>query len=121
MQHLTADQQEVGAPGLRTRRESSEPLDSPEPEAFDDDPGPVGKRIGTLVEPKKMRTLFEIHTRRNTYGLILEGSEVGEVALDETTIPLENDAEPAHVRRVEIEAEPESLLRLEPFVERMRE
>jgi triphosphatase len=109
------------APGLRSRREISEPLDSPDLEAFDDDPGPVGKRISALVGPKKLRTLFEIHTRRNTYGLIFEGSEVGEVALDETTIPLENDAEPAHVRRVEIEVEPESLLRLEPFVERMRE
>src|SRR5919107_2902842 len=112
---------EAEGPGFRSRREISEPLDSPEPEAFDDDPGPVGKRIGTLVGPKKLRTLFEIHTRRNTYGLILEGSEVGEVALDETTIPLENDAEPAHVRRVEVEVEPEALLRLEPFVERMRE
>ena len=103
---------EAEAPGLRSRREISEPLDSAEPEAFDDDPGPVGKRIGTLVGPKKLRTLFEIHTRRNTYGLILEGSEVGEVALDETTIPLENDAEPAHVRRVEIEVEPDAVLRL---------
>jgi triphosphatase len=112
---------EGDAPGLRSRREISEPQDSPEPEAFDDVPGPVGKRIGTLVGPKKLRTLFEIHTRRNTYGLILEGSEVGEVALDETTIPLENNAEPAHIRRVEIEVEPEALLRLEPFVGRMRE
>ena len=109
------------APGLRNRREISEPMDSPEYEALDDDSGPVGKRIGTLVGPKKLRTLFEIQTRRRTYCLILEGSEVGEVALDETTIPLENDAEPAQIRRVEVEVEPEALLRLEPFVERNSE
>ena len=108
------------APGLRSRREISEPLDSPDPEAFDDDSGPVGKRIGALVGPKKLRTLFEIQTHRNTFGLILEGSEVGAVALDETNIPLENDAEPTHVRRVEIEVEPDAVLRLEPFVERLR-
>jgi hypothetical protein len=108
------------APGLRSRREISEPLDSPDPEAFDDDSGPVGKRIGALFGPKKLRTLFEIQTHRNTFGLILEGSEVGAVALDETNIPLENDAEPTHVRRVEIEVEPDAVLRLEPFVERLR-
>ncbi|MCD6052853.1 MAG: hypothetical protein K0Q96_45 [Rubrobacteraceae bacterium] len=83
---------EGDAPGLRSRREISELLDNPDPEAFDDDSGPVGKRIGALVGPKKLRTLFGIQTHRNTFGLILEGSEVGEVALDETNIPLENDA-----------------------------
>src|ERR671913_470053 len=112
---------EAEAPGLRSRREISEPLDSAEPEAFDDDSGPVGKRIGALVGPKKLRTLFGIQTHRNTFGLILEGSEVGEVALDETNIPLENDAEPIHVMRVEIEVEPDAVLRLEPFVERLRD
>jgi triphosphatase len=112
---------EGDAPGLRSRREISEPLDNPDPEAFDDDSGPVGKRIGALVGPKKLRTLFEIQTHRNTFGLILEGSEVGEVALDETNIPLENDAEPIHVMRVEIEVEPDAVLRLEPFVERLRD
>jgi triphosphatase len=109
------------APGLRSRREISELLDSAEPGAFDDGSGPVGKRISALLGPKELRTLFEIQTHRIIYGLILEGSEVGEVALDETNIPLENDAEPTHIRRVEIEVEPDALLRLEPFVERMRE
>jgi len=109
------------APGFRSRREISESLERAEPGAFDDSSGPVGRRISALVGPKKLRTLFEIQTHRRTYGLILEGSEVGEVALDETTIPLENDAEPTHVRRVEIEMDPDALLRLEPFVERMRE
>jgi triphosphatase len=115
---LLASEGEV--PGLRSRREISQSLESAEPGAFDDGTGPVGRRISALVGPKELRTLFEIQTHRSTYGLILEGSEVGEVALDETTIPLENDAQPAHVRRVEIEVDPDALLRLEPFVERMR-
>jgi CHAD domain-containing protein len=112
---------EGDAPGLCSQREISEPLESAEPGAFDDDSGPVGKRISALAGPKKLRTLFEIQTHRNTFGLILEGLEVGEVALDETNIPLENDAEPTHVRRVEVEVEPNAVLRLEPFVERLRD
>ena len=109
------------APGLRRRREISESLDNSEPGVFDEDSGPVGKRISALVGPKELRALFEIRTQRRTYGLVVQGSEVGEVALDETTIPLENDAEPAYVKRVEVEVEPDALPRLEPFVERMRE
>jgi triphosphatase len=111
---------EDDAPGLRSRREICEPLDIAEPGAFDDS-GPVGKRISALVGPNRLRTLFEIQTHRNAFGLILEGTEVGEVALDETDIPLENDGEATHVRRVEVEVEPDAVLQLEPFVERLRD
>ena len=112
---------ENGAPGLRSRREVSEPLDSAEPEALADASGPVGERVQALSGPKSLRPLFEVETRRSTYGLALDGSEVGEIALDETAIPLENGAEPVRLRRVEVEVEPEVLYRLEPFVERLRD
>jgi CHAD domain-containing protein len=46
---------------------------------------------------------------------------VGEVALDETAIPLENGEEPTRLRRVEVELEPDVVYRLEPFVERLRD
>ena len=46
---------------------------------------------------------------------------MGEIALDETTIPLENEAKPVRIQRVEIEVEPEEASRLEGFVEHLRE
>ena len=52
---------------------------------------------------------------------MLDGLRAGEIALDETAIPLEEEAEPARLRRVEVEVEPEAVDRLEPFVERLRE
>ncbi|MGB3633915.1 MAG: CHAD domain-containing protein [Rubrobacteraceae bacterium] len=109
------------APGLRSRREISETLDSAEPEALKTSSGPVGKRVKSLIGPKALRPLFEVETSRSTYGLNLDSSEVGEIALDETAIPLENDAKPARIRRVEVEVEPEEVSRLELFVERLRD
>ena len=110
-----------GAQGLKSRREISENLDRTEPGALNDAPGPVGERIRSLAGPKHLRPLFEVETRRNTYRIFLDGSDVGEVALDETVIPLENGAEPTRIRRVEVEVEQESLSRLEPFVGRLRD
>lgn len=108
-------------PGLRSRREISETLEGDDPEALNDSTGPVGERVRSLVGPKTLHPLFGVETRRNTYALTLDGSEAGEIALDETAIPLENGEEPAQLRRVEVEVEPEALSRLEPFVGRLRD
>jgi triphosphatase len=107
--------------GVRNRREISEPLDAPEIDLLNGVAGPVVDRVRALAGPEKLRPLFEVRTRRSTYHLMLEGFRVGEIALDETTIPLEGEAEPARIRRVEVEVEPGSFDRLEPFVERLRE
>jgi triphosphatase len=107
--------------GVRNRREISEPLDAPEIDAMNGAAGPVGDRVRALTGPEELRPLFEVRTRRSTYRLLLDGFRAGEIALDETTIPLEAEAEPARIRRVEVEVEPESFDRLEPFVERLRE
>jgi CHAD domain-containing protein len=112
---------EDGAPGLKSRREISETLDGADYESFDGKSGPVGERVRALVGQKALRPLFEVETRRSAYSLICAGSEVGEVALDEAVIPLENGAEPARIRRVEVEVEPEEVSRLENFVERLRD
>ena len=114
-------QSENGASSLKSRREISETLDNADPEALKSAPGPVGGRIQALSGPKALRTLFEVETRRSTYDLILDGSGVGEIALDETTIPLENGAEPVRLQRVEVEVGPEEVPRLEPFVESLRD
>lgn len=106
---------------LRSRREISERLDSAEVESLADSSGPVGERVRSLAGPKPLRSIFEVHTHRSVYPLVIDGAEVGEVALDETSISLEDGREPAVLRRVEVEASPGVLRKLEPFVERLRE
>ena len=110
-----------GRTGLRSRREISEMLDDADPETLNAASGPVGDRVRALTGPEALRPLFEVRTRRSTHPLMLDGFRVGEIALDETAIPLDDEEEPTRIRRVEIEVEPEALDRLEPFVERLRE
>lgn len=112
---------ENGKPGLRSRREISEVLDGVSLEALGDASGPVGGRARSISGQKALRQIFEVNTRRSTYELVLDGAGVGEIALDETSIPVENGGKPAILRRVEVEVEPEELSRLEPFVERLRD
>ena len=118
MKRLAATSTKVG---VRNRREISEPLDAPEIDVLNGATGPVGDRVRALTGPEELRPLFEVRTRRSTYNLMLDGFRAGEIALDETAIPLEEEAEPARIRRVEVEVEPELFDRLEPFVERLRE
>jgi triphosphatase len=110
-----------GKTGLRSRREISEPLDDADPETLNGATGPVGDRVRALTGPEALRPLFEVRTRRSIHYLMLDGFRVGEIALDETAIPLDGEEDPARIRRVEIEVEPEALDRLEPFVQRLRE
>ena len=110
-----------GKTGLRRRREISEPLDDADPATLNGATGPVGDRVRALTGPEALRPLFEVRTRRSTHHLMLDGFRAGEIALDETAIPLDEEEEPARIRRVEVEVEPEALDRLEPFVHRLRE
>ena len=118
MKRLASTSRKVG---VRNRREISEPLDAPEIDVLNGATGPVGDRVRALTGPEELRPLFEVRTRRSTYNLMLDGFRAGEIAIDETAIPLEEEAEPARIRRVEVEVEPELFDRLEPFVERLRE
>src|SRR5215208_6772686 len=110
-----------GKTGLRSRREISEPLDDADPESLNGATGPLGDRVRALTGPEALRALFEVRTHRSTHYLMLDGFRAGEIALDETTIPLDGEEDPARIRRVEVEVEPEALDRLEPFVQRLRE
>jgi triphosphatase len=92
------------------RREISEPLGDGELEAPKAAPGPVGERLRALAGARGLHPLFEIRTRRRTFELrpdrTAEEPDVsaGEVALDDTEIRLADGREPAHLRRVEVEA-----------------
>lgn len=115
--------------GLKKRREISEPLASKDPSSLSKAEGPVGERVRSLAGQKSLRPLFEVRTKRTTYEASFEadgeggedGSEnaVGEVALDETEIPIEGGS-PAVLRRVEVEMERGSVDAVSPFVEELR-
>jgi len=108
-----------GAPGLRRRREISESLESADDLAAA--PGPIGERLRALAGARKLESIFEVRTWRGAYKISLDGNNVGEVALDDTEIPLENGEEPVRLRRVEVELEPGALDSLDSFVQELRE
>jgi len=112
--------------------------------------GPVGERLRALTGSHEIRHLFEIRTRRRTFGLRLEtqddsvesgtdsssgeivqdasgnirrsgdGPHAAEIALDATTIRLDNGEEPARLSRVEVEVDEETPAEVSRFVEEMR-
>jgi triphosphatase len=109
-------------PGVRDRRELSEPVEGAKPEALVQAPGTVGGRLRALTGPRALRPIFEIQTRRSLYKLALNGASTGVLALDETTIPpVEKGEEPVCLQRVEVElADGVALSGFESFVEELR-
>ena len=112
---------EDGDEGIRRRREISEPVRGDGLDALLQMPGPVGERLRALAGAVSPTPIFAVKTNRVAYTLSLHGAGVGEVVLDNTEIPLEDGAEPAVLRRVEVEIEPEAQGSLETFVEELRE
>ncbi len=102
---------------LHRRREISEPLRSGEVETLVAASGPVGARLKELVDAREVRQIFEIRTRRQTFGLVLDmqardlrnvqhsdsAIRVGEVALDSSEILLKAGKDPVRLVRVEVE------------------
>src|SRR5215210_756427 len=96
---------------LRRRREISEPLEDDKPATLREAGGAVGGRSRALIGGREMRPLFRLETRRQGFGLLLEGGidgnpgdvRIGEISLDATEIPL--GEEPTRLSRIEVEAE----------------
>jgi CHAD domain-containing protein len=107
--------------GLRRRREITEAIPTAELEALRGSDGPVGKRIRAMCGPVALATIFEVRTRRQTFELSCGGAPAGEVALDDTTIPVGDQVPPARLKRVEVEARPTFEASLAGFVLAMRE
>lgn len=122
--------------GLRQRRELSEAMEDGGISTFRESGGKVGERLRLLTGRKELQKLFEVNTRRRVFELSFEDPEeqsnvdlsdgsdsvvFGEIALDETEIPLGSGEEPAKLSRVEIEAASEALTRdVRHLVEEMR-
>lgn len=124
----------TAADNLHERREISEPLESDEVDALQKAPGPVGVRLRALADPREVRPIFEIRTRRRTFDLLLDappadpkkaqtgGSagafRVGEVALDDSEVPFGGGW--TRLTRVEVEADAATHTpRLKGFVKAM--
>ena len=119
---------------LHRRREISELLESDNLVALLRASGSVGIRLRTLLGPRELRPIFEIYTRRQTFDLLLdeqpaevrvgdsaEAIRIGEVALDDSEIPLGDGS--ARLTRVEVEVDASattaSSSKLEDFAEAM--
>ncbi|MDA0353194.1 MAG: CHAD domain-containing protein [Chloroflexi bacterium] len=105
--------------GLRRRLELNEPIRYALLHSLANARGPVGSRIRQHAAVTDLRVLFTVRTDRRTAIVSSEGRDVGEVALDDTTI--EAGDRRASIRRVEVEALGPNLEDvLAPFVEQLR-
>ena len=71
---LEATLKELGAPatvdpGLRSRREVSEPLEAADLRLLAESDGPVAARVRAVAGKKTLRPLFEVRSRRRTFSV----------------------------------------------------
>ena len=105
--------------GLRQRLEVTEVLPPSGLDGLGDD-GPVGRRVRAIVGSRRLREVLQVRTRRRPFALRVGGTDVAEVALDDTMIVVGTGQRPMQLRRVEVEVQPDWLEALEPIVEQLR-
>jgi CHAD domain-containing protein len=113
------DSQPAAGSGLRQRLEVTEVLPASGLDALGPD-GPVGRRLRAIVGTHRLHEVLQVRTRRRPFALRVGGLDVAEVALDDTMIVVGTGQRPMHLRRVEVEVNPEWLHALEPIVEQLR-
>ena len=111
---LTLKAMAEASEGLRSRRELTEPLPpgAPSPLAAS---GPCGELLRAATGRAEVREIFRLHTRRELFNLFDDGGPLGEVAVDETTIPVGEDR-PVRLSRIEVEVHPDAVERARRFV-----
>jgi len=114
------DTTSAGSGGLRQRLEVTEVLPTGGVDQLGD-AGPVGRRLAALTGRRTLRQVVEVRTRRRPFALRVGDEEVGEIALDETTIAVGGHEPPVRLRRVEVEVVPSWVGRLQPVVDELRE
>jgi CHAD domain-containing protein len=98
------------------RVELSEPLTRSSLAALGRLHGPVGTRVRAVAGKHALQPLFEVHTRRQRFVVRDAGANLGEIALDETSICQPGGEERAQTQRVEVEAQGTVLEPLEKLV-----
>lgn len=100
--------------GMRSRRELTEPLESPSVSPLAA-PGACGALLRAVAGRNPLRELFRLQTRREIFDLSDALGLIAEIAVDETTIPVGEDR-PVRLSRVEVEVDPSAVDRARPFV-----
>lgn len=104
--------------GMRSRREITEPIAREIADDCASAPGQCGAALRAVCGRQPLVPLFRLLTSRKRFELADEAGVIGEVALDETSIPLGEEV-PVRLSRVEVEVDPESTARARPFVQAM--
>ena len=101
--------------GMRSRRELTEMLESPDVQPWQA-PGACGAMIRAVAGRNALQPIFRLQTRREVFNVSNEDGHFAEIALDETSIPVGEDR-PVRLSRVEIEVESNAVARAKPFVQ----
>ena len=88
------------------RLELSETLENGEADSIKYSVGPVGVRVQAVSGARALQPLFELRTSRQRFAIRREDDvqQLGEIALDETTISRPQGAPETSMQRVEVEA-----------------
>jgi len=100
--------------GMRSRRELTEQLESPDLGPANA-PGQCGASIRAVVGRNPLQPIFRLQTRREVLNLSDADGVIGEIAVDETSIPVGEDR-PVRLSRVEVEVDAAAVERARPFV-----
>lgn len=102
------------------RREVSEALSEANVASLIATSGDVGKRVRAVTGDRALRPLFEVRTTRERFAISRHGTEIGELALDDTLIGRVGGEPQARVLRVEVEALTSTEDKLQNFVEALQ-
>lgn len=115
---LTLKAMSAADAGVRRRREMNDIIGSMDVTEESLGTGPAREALRAIAGRRPLRPIFNLRTLRQTFTLADELGPIGEVALDETSIPVGEDT-PARLVRVEVEVAREAEQRAKPFVDRM--
>jgi triphosphatase len=104
------------------RLELSETLENSDTESIQQSLGPVGARVLAVSGARALQPLFELRTSRQRFAIRREDQlqQLGEIALDETTISRPHGAPETSMQRVEVEALTDSHEPLQSLVKTLR-
>jgi triphosphatase len=104
------------------RVELNETLENSASEAILQSDGPVGARVQAVSGASALLPLFELRTSRQRFAIRKEAEvqQLGEIALDETTISPPHGAPRTSLQRVEVEAHTDSYGPLHSLVKSLR-
>jgi triphosphatase len=88
------------------RLELNETLENTQTHSIQHSIGPVGARVQAVSGARALQPLFELRTSRQRFAIRREDQvqQLGEIALDETTISRPHGAPETYMQRVEVEA-----------------